>query len=58
MEIVKFFAERGVKFTIGSDAHGIGGIGNLGWSRYVLEAANVPSVQLVNPDSFLERQSR
>lgn len=53
VEIVKLFARRGVRFTIGSDAHDITGIGNLGWSRYVLNEANVSSAQIVNPDIYL-----
>ena len=53
VEIVKLFAERGVKFTVGSDAHCITGIGNLSWSSYVLEAASVPSDQIVDPDVYL-----
>ena len=53
VRIVKFFAERGVRFTIGSDAHGIGGIGNLGWSRHVLKEADVPPDQIVDPDIYL-----
>jgi len=55
VRIVKLFARRGVRFTLGSDAHGIGGVGNLGWSKYVLETAGVPPVQIVNPDIYLER---
>jgi putative hydrolase len=54
VEIVKLFTERGVRFTISSDAHGIGSIGNLGWSKYVLEAASVPSEQIIDPDIYLE----
>ena len=53
INVVKLFAQRGVRFTIGSDAHGIGGIGNLGWSRYVLTEADVPHDQMVNPDVYL-----
>jgi len=53
VEIVRFFAQRGVMFTIGSDAHGIGGVGNLGWSRYVLTEADVPPGQIVDPDVYL-----
>ncbi len=53
VEVVKLFTRKDVKFTIGSDAHGIGGVGNLGWSRYVLEEANVPSGQIVDPDIYL-----
>jgi len=53
IQIVRFFAERGVRFTIGSDAHDIVGIGNLAWSRYVLGEANVSSAQIVDPDVYL-----
>lgn len=53
VNIVRFFAQRGVRFTIGSDAHGIGGVGNLGWSKYVLTEAGVPLAQIVDPDVYL-----
>lgn len=53
IEVVKFLAERGVSFTIGSDAHGIGGVGNLGWSRHVLAEAGVSPDQVINPDIYL-----
>ncbi len=55
VDIVRLFAERGVRFTISSDAHGIGSIGNLGWSKYVLEAASVPPEQIIDPDTYLSR---
>ena len=56
IKIVKFFAERGVSFTIGSDAHGIGGVGNLGWSNHVLAEADVPPDQIINPDIYLPQK--
>ena len=55
VKIVKLFAQRGVRFTLGSDAHGIGGIGNLGWSRRVLAEADVPHAQIVDPDIYLSQ---
>ena len=53
VKIVKLFAQKGVRFTIGSDAHGIGGVGNLSWSKYVLAEAGVPTAQIVDPDVYL-----
>jgi histidinol phosphatase-like PHP family hydrolase len=53
VKIVKLFARGGVRFTMGSDAHNIVGVGNLGWSKYVLTEANVPPDQIVDPDVYL-----
>jgi histidinol phosphatase-like PHP family hydrolase len=53
IRIVKFIAERGANFTVGSDAHSIGGVGNLNWSRHVLAEAEVPPEQIIDPDIYL-----
>lgn len=56
VEIVRLFAEAGVMFSVGSDDHRTG-VGNLAWSRRVLEMAEVPLAQIVNPrERFLGRQ--
>ncbi|MBD3182433.1 PHP domain-containing protein [Candidatus Poribacteria bacterium] len=56
IQTVRIFAQKGVKFSIGSDAHGIGGIGNLGWSKYVLKEAGVTSEQMIDPEFYLNRK--
>ncbi len=48
LELVKVFRERGVKFTIGSDAHSCGAVGNLVWAHRLLRAAEIPRQQMVN----------
>ena len=52
IEIVRIFAEEGVSFSVGSDDHRTG-VGNLGWSRFVLGKAEVPPEQIVDPRVFL-----
>jgi len=51
-EIVSIFAEKGVFFSVGSDDHRTG-VGNLAWSNRVLQMAEVPPEQVVEPNRFL-----
>ena len=52
LHLVKVFARAGVKFSLGSDAHSIGGVGNLVWSRYFIKEANLEN-RLINPEIFI-----
>jgi len=53
LRIVRIFASEGVKFSIGSDAHSVGGAGNIAWSQRLLRDAGVGEEQLIDPASFL-----
>ena len=48
-KIVEIFASENVKFSLGSDAHNIAGVGNLAWSREMVKSCEIEK-QLV--DSF------
>ncbi|NOZ29168.1 MAG: PHP domain-containing protein [Chloroflexi bacterium] len=49
VDLVARFAAAGVRFSVGSDAHRTGSVGNLIWPRVVLERAGVPASQLIDP---------
>ena len=49
-EIVVLFAERGVRFSMGSDAHRTGGVGNLAWSLRVAQDAGLVQEMMFVPD--------
>jgi histidinol phosphatase-like PHP family hydrolase len=49
IDLVARFASAGVRFTVGSDAHRAGSVGNQIWSRVVIERAGVPAGQLLDP---------
>lgn len=51
-QVVRVFAAEGVRFVMGSDDHWTG-VGNLAWAEMVLEAAEVPQSQYVDPQSYL-----
>ena len=51
MEIIAIFAEAGVKFSLGSDAHSLCGVGNLGWSLKMVRACGV-ATQVIRPEIF------
>jgi len=40
-EIVEIFASENVKFCLGSDAHNIGGVGNLAWSLEMVKSCGI-----------------
>lgn len=42
-EIVRLFADAGVKFSLGSDAHSLCGVGNLGWALKMARSCRVTS---------------
>jgi len=48
-EIVALFAEEGVRFSMGSDAHRTGGVGNLAWSLRLAAAAGLTDSQMFVP---------
>jgi len=48
LKLVKIFADVGVKFSVGSDAHSTGGVGNLIWCRYIIKEARIEN-RLINP---------
>jgi histidinol phosphatase-like PHP family hydrolase len=41
LRVVRIFAERGVIFALGSDAHSACGVGNLGWANQIVEKVNL-----------------
>lgn len=47
--IVEIFASENVKFSLGSDAHNIAGIGNLAWSLEMVKACGIESL-VINPE--------
>lgn len=47
--IVRLCRDRGVRFSVSSDAHRGGSVGNLIWSERVLRDAEVPPEQIVDP---------
>lgn len=51
-ELVRNFASEGVPFVMGSDNHWTG-TGSLYWARHVLQDAQVPSSQYIDPHSYL-----
>ncbi|MCK4244714.1 MAG: PHP domain-containing protein [Candidatus Omnitrophica bacterium] len=53
IELVRVFAKVGVKFSLGSNAHSVGGVGNLIWSKYVIEKTKIEN-QLIEPDIFVK----
>ena len=54
VEIVTLFAEAGVRFCMGSDAHRTGGIGNLAWSHRVAREAGLTAADLYLPPLLVE----
>ncbi|MGE5294367.1 MAG: PHP domain-containing protein [Solirubrobacterales bacterium] len=48
VELVRLFAAAGVKFQVSSDDHRTG-LGNTRWSQLVLNRAQVPPTQIVDP---------
>jgi len=49
VEIVALFAEKEVRFSMGSDAHRTGSVGNLAWSLRVAEAVGLTDAQMFVP---------
>jgi histidinol phosphatase-like PHP family hydrolase len=47
-ELVSIFAEEGVKFILGSDAHSCGAVGNLRFAASLVELARIPPAQIVD----------
>ena len=45
----------GCRFTLGSDAHHHQGVGNLRWSRRVLDLAGVPEDRLIDWRTFVDQ---
>lgn len=56
VRILKLFAQHGVIFSLGSDAHSIGGVGNLIWTQRAIRAAGIAESQILNPDVFINRR--
>jgi len=55
-ELLALFAERNVKFVLGSDAHSCGAVGNQGWCRRVMELAGIGKSQVIDlPRKFGNR---
>jgi len=48
-DIVIRFKEAGVRFSVGSDAHRVGSVGNLVWCATVIERAGLTRRQMVDP---------
>lgn len=55
VELVKLFAAAGVKFQVSSDDHRTG-LGNTRWSQLILNRANVPPAQIVDPREIARRK--
>jgi len=51
-ELVRMFASEGVNFFVGSDDHWTG-VGNVAWAEKILQSANVPQKQYIDPRSYL-----
>jgi histidinol phosphatase-like PHP family hydrolase len=47
-QVLRIFADAGVKFLAGSDAHSCGAVGNLRWVQKMMAQADIGRSQLVN----------
>jgi histidinol phosphatase-like PHP family hydrolase len=56
--LVALFAEEGVKFVFGSDAHSAGAVGNLRWAINLVELARIPAAQIVDLSRLPPRRGR
>lgn len=56
VELVKLFAAAGVRFQVSSDDHRTG-LGNTRWSQLILNRAQVPLSQIVDPREIARRRS-
>lgn len=56
VELVRLFAAAGVKFQVSSDDHRTG-LGNTRWAQLVLNRAQVPPRQIVDPREVARRRS-
>ena len=54
LDVIKIFRDEGVRFSIGSDSHSVGGTGNIAWSQRMLREAGVGEGQLIRPQEFLK----
>jgi histidinol phosphatase-like PHP family hydrolase len=54
--VLRLFAEMGVTFTVGSDAHSVCGVGNLVFAHYLMEAAGIGREALVDLEALNERR--
>jgi len=52
MEIIAIFADAGVLFSLGSDAHSLCGVGNLGWALKMVRSCHV-AAKIIRPEIFL-----
>ncbi|MGD8237444.1 MAG: PHP domain-containing protein [Armatimonadota bacterium] len=57
-ELAALFAEEGVKFVLGSDAHSCGAVGNLRWAMNLVELAGIPAAQIVDLARLAPRRAR
>ena len=56
--VVQIFAEAGVNFVVGSDAHSVCGVGNLTFCEWVMDAAGVTMDMLVDLEAVNDRRRR
>ncbi len=54
LDVIRIFRDEGVRFSIGSDSHSVGGTGNIAWSQGMLREAGVSPEQLIKPRDFLK----
>ncbi|MBC7287831.1 MAG: PHP domain-containing protein [Armatimonadetes bacterium] len=54
--VIALFADAGVNFVVGSDAHSVCGVGNLQFSRRLMRAAGVENDMLVDLEALNDRR--
>ncbi len=54
--VVQIFAEAGVNFVVGSDAHSVCGVGNLTFCEWVMDEAGIGVEMLVDIEAVNERR--
>jgi DNA polymerase (family 10) len=54
--VLRIFSEAGVLFTVGSDAHSVCGVGNLGFALRLLAAGGIGRDQLVDLEALNDRR--
>lgn len=57
-KLVAGMASRGVRFTLGSDAHSVCGVGNLRWCYRVIKMANISKTQIATLDELKTHSRR
>jgi len=52
IRLARIVADHGATFSLGSDAHSAGAVGNLAWSRHVLAEAGIGEDRMIDPLAY------